>query len=408
MFKLLQNLDWVITTWIGQFLFFVFISFKLIAGVSGEVLRPGGWIFMTIYVLFFALVSINCFCFNIIRIREVFGVIAVCSGVFVVPMTYYELGGNVEVTSAVSLVYVLVEICMSPLLMGMVILVFALGYSAFIHYNNFFEQFPVFRESLNQINPEKVSQEILAPVDESKIKYFTLKTPATLQEVSSYDAVYGNKDYWFALYEANRKILKSMTGELPTGTKLIVPAAHGQPFRIRTYTVPHEATLPDISALPDVYGKAKYWRYLFEANKSKVIDTNLTVMGGSQLIVPELPQITHSRFLVISLIYIAAALVGLCWRILMQELYRLLSIALSSSTGQTTHKLAETEEMVAQLSEDVKRMKKELALHIVEIEQIINYHPPEANAEQPADSAECPDNKAADQAAPPNSSEETI
>jgi len=382
MFKLLQSLDWVITTWIGQFLFFIFICTKLLGGFSGgSTLREGGWIYMTIYVLLFALSCVNTFCLHVERVRHVFGLVCIFSGIFIVPMTYYELGGSLEVTSAVSLVYVLVEICMSPLAVGASILVFALAYAAFIHYSNFFEQFPVFRESLTQINANRAEQRILVPVNEADIKYFTLKTPATLQEVSSYDAVYGNRDFWLALYEANRKMLKSPTAELPAGTKLIVPAAHGEPFKIKIFTVAHEATLQEISADPNVYGNSKYWRYLFEANKSKVIDTNLTVMGGNQLIVPELPKITHSKFLLISLIYIAAALVGLCWRVLMHELYRLLSIALSATTGATAHKLADSEALVAQLSDDVKRLKKELALHIVEINQIINYHAPEETSE---------------------------
>lgn len=375
MLKLQKETNWILTNWLGQFLFFLFISYKLATGFSSDTLRQTAWIYMSIYVLCFALSSINALCLHIPKIRETLGMVTSFGGVFIIPMTYYSLGGSVEVTSAVSLIYVLVAIAMSPLRIGSVILLFGLAYSAFIHYNNFFEQYPVFRESLPQLSEQSAIRKIHVPVSENNFKYFTVKDPATLPDISAYDSVYGNRDYWFALYEANRKLLKSPAAEVPAGTKLIVPATRGPAFRIRIFTVPREASLQEISKLPEVYGKARYWRYLFDANKSKVIDTDLNVLGGTKLIVPDLPDRSHLKFLLLSLIYVAAALVGLCWRLLMHELYRLLSIALSSSTGQTIREMTEAKEMVEQLSDDVRRLKKEIAMHIVELDQIMSYQP---------------------------------
>ena len=127
MIKLQNGIDWVLTTWATQFLFFIFISIRLITSFSGEQLRQTAWIYMSIYALTFAISSINSLCLPHKHAREVVGMIMAFGSVFIIPLTFYALGGSIELTSAVSLIYVLLAICMSPLWVVGGILAFALG-----------------------------------------------------------------------------------------------------------------------------------------------------------------------------------------------------------------------------------------------------------------------------------------
>lgn len=55
---------------------------------------------------------------------------------------------------------------------------------------------------------------------------------------------------------------------------------------IEYYEVKKEATLKEISALPDVYGNAASWKFLFDANKDVIKDPTKAVPVGTVLIVP--------------------------------------------------------------------------------------------------------------------------
>lgn len=57
---------------------------------------------------------------------------------------------------------------------------------------------------------------------------------------------------------------------------------------IEYYEVKKEATLKDISALPDVYGNATSWKLLYDANRDKVKDPARPVSVGTVLVVPNI------------------------------------------------------------------------------------------------------------------------
>ena len=57
---------------------------------------------------------------------------------------------------------------------------------------------------------------------------------------------------------------------------------------IEYYEVKSDATLKQISELPEVYGNSAAWRYLFDANHDKINDAGDTVKKGTVLIVPNL------------------------------------------------------------------------------------------------------------------------
>lgn len=57
---------------------------------------------------------------------------------------------------------------------------------------------------------------------------------------------------------------------------------------IEYYEVKNDATLKQISELPEVYGNSAAWRYLFDANKDKIKDAGDTIKKGTVLVVPNL------------------------------------------------------------------------------------------------------------------------
>lgn len=61
---------------------------------------------------------------------------------------------------------------------------------------------------------------------------------------------------------------------------------------IEYYEVKKEATLKEISALPDVYGNQASWKHLYDANKEKIKDPLKPVPAGTVLIVPNIKGAT--------------------------------------------------------------------------------------------------------------------
>jgi nucleoid-associated protein YgaU len=57
---------------------------------------------------------------------------------------------------------------------------------------------------------------------------------------------------------------------------------------IEYYEVKKDATLKDISALPDVYGNATSWKLLYDANRDKIKDPTKVVPVGTVLVVPNI------------------------------------------------------------------------------------------------------------------------
>jgi hypothetical protein len=57
---------------------------------------------------------------------------------------------------------------------------------------------------------------------------------------------------------------------------------------IEYYEVKKDSTLKQISEMPEVYGNAEDWKYLFESNKDKIKDPEAVVKKGTVLIVPNI------------------------------------------------------------------------------------------------------------------------
>lgn len=57
---------------------------------------------------------------------------------------------------------------------------------------------------------------------------------------------------------------------------------------IEYYEVKKDATLKEISALPDVYGNTTSWKLLYDANRDKIKDPSKAVPAGTVLVVPNI------------------------------------------------------------------------------------------------------------------------
>jgi hypothetical protein len=83
------------------------------------------------------------------------------------------------------------------------------------------------------------------------------------------------------LHEQIMKLERTVEAESPIGTM------SEQDFEY--YRVEREATLQEISALPDVYGDANLWKYIFEANRATLKRADAKIPEGTLLIIPNTP-----------------------------------------------------------------------------------------------------------------------
>lgn len=58
-------------------------------------------------------------------------------------------------------------------------------------------------------------------------RYYTVRKGDTLFKISSYPFIYGEKNFWHIIYNANKNII-SNTKSLPIGTKLFIPSIRGE------------------------------------------------------------------------------------------------------------------------------------------------------------------------------------
>ena len=88
----------------------------------------------------------------------------------------------------------------------------------------------------------------------------------------------------------DRKLLslRQKITELETNVKDEKSVIQLNKENIEYYEVKSDATLKQISELPEVYGNSAAWRYLFDANPDKVKDPGDTVKKGTVLVVPNL------------------------------------------------------------------------------------------------------------------------
>ena len=65
------------------------------------------------------------------------------------------------------------------------------------------------------------------------------------------------------------------------------------PRELEYYTVKSTSSLKDISALPEVYGNANAWRYIYDANRDKILTPESMIPEGMTLIVPKIRATTN-------------------------------------------------------------------------------------------------------------------
>ncbi|WP_038374990.1 LysM peptidoglycan-binding domain-containing protein [Brachyspira alvinipulli] len=58
-------------------------------------------------------------------------------------------------------------------------------------------------------------------------RYYTVRKGDTLFKISSYTFIYGEKNFWTIIYNANKNLIKN-TSSLPIGLKLFIPSIRGE------------------------------------------------------------------------------------------------------------------------------------------------------------------------------------
>ena len=78
-------------------------------------------------------------------------------------------------------------------------------------------------QEISEIQNKKEKSEEIRFDSADSFRYFTLDNKATLRQISALPEVFGDEEYWVALYNANRNTIGDPSSILAPGTKLIVP-----------------------------------------------------------------------------------------------------------------------------------------------------------------------------------------
>lgn len=368
-----EKIDWQTGNWINQLLFFIagcaFLSQNRGTGNTQETF----WLYLAVNLVLLGIALANIIVLRD-NIRYFVSLTTVLANTFLVPLSFYSYGKGLPFSVGASLFYVIITLAISPRLVGIGVLVSAITFSCYLHYDkNVFEKYPVFKQEIAKLE-DKIEKAGFPNLKKNEnIKYYTVKKAETLKVISALPDVYDNPDYWNTIYIANKSHIKDSSQVIPAGTKLLIPELKGVPYKIRYYTVKREASLEKISDLKEVYGNPDNWKYLFEANKSKLKDPSLLVLAGTTLIVPEMPKIPYADFFKISVAYIAAAAIAFCWRLLVAKMYQIYMMALSKSSGSVKKEVSDIKKKLEETRNEYRLLKEEAAMHILEMNEIVGY-----------------------------------
>ncbi|OGV53498.1 MAG: hypothetical protein A2017_15830 [Lentisphaerae bacterium GWF2_44_16] len=368
-----EKIDWQTGNWINQVLFFIagclFLSQNRGTGNTQETF----WLYLAVNLILLGIALANIIVLKN-NIRYFISLTVVLANTFLIPLSFYSYGKSLPFSVGASLFYVIITLAISPRLAGVGVLISAITFSCYLHYDkNIFEKYPVFKQEIAKLEDKIEKAGFPNLKQDENIKYYIVKKDENLKVISALPEVYDSPDYWNTIYVANKSQIKDPTQMIPVGTKLVIPEVKGVSYKIKYYTVQREARLEKISALKDVYGNPDDWKYLFEANKSKLKDPSLLVLAGTTLIVPEMPKVPYADFFKISLAYIAAAGIAFCWRILVAKMYQIYMMALSKSSGTVKKEVSDIKKKLEETRNEYRLLKEEAAMHILEMNKIVGH-----------------------------------
>lgn len=380
MASFLKKFDWEAGNWINQLLFFIFSATILVQAQLSHKNRETLLLYLLVISALLIIGIVNIIIFKG-YMRYVFSLAVIMANVFIIPMAFYSFGKSITYITLASMAYVITTFAISPKFVGFCVLFSAASFSCYLYWEeNVFERYPIFVDEISKLEKEIVKEGI-APISSEKSKYYTLTKPMNFKTISALPDVYENADYFKTLYVANKQLVKEPLEILPAGTKIFVPGTCGKPFKVREYTVKREGNLKEIAARREVYGNSRDWKYLFMANKRKLKDPSLTILAGEQLIVPELPAAPVHSFTLIALVYIAGAGLAFCWRLLIQKMYQFYMMALSKSSPVAEKEIREIHHELEMTQREFRMLREEAAMTIVEMNRITGYGEGQNNSE---------------------------
>ncbi len=89
------------------------------------------------------------------------------------------------------------------------------------------------------------------------------------------------------------RIAESIARQKAAGEEKAALKVPTDPRDLEYYTVKKTASLREISALQEVYGNADAWKYIFDANRGKVLTPESIVPEGTTLVIPKIKNSTN-------------------------------------------------------------------------------------------------------------------
>ena len=310
MIGIAKRIDWVAGNLFNQVLFFIVIFFFYVKGMKSGLQTETVPMYMGIYLLITVIAMLNALFVKGLP-RHFICMVFQMLNVFLIPIILNACGFGINVLVFSSLAYVVICVAISDIPAGIGVILAAIGFACFIHYENtgVLEHHPVFRKQIMHLD-----------------------------------------------------------GRVPQGD---FQALAGD--NVKMYKVSKDATLQEISALKDVYNSPKKWEYLYRANMDVLDAPDKKVAAGKRLRIPPLPKINPMDYVKISVAYIGAGILAFCWKLLILKLYTLYMMAMSKSSEKFKTEIEDLKTQLSTLNKDHGMLKEEFAMHIIEMNKITSY-----------------------------------
>jgi len=362
------TMSWETANWLNQLVFYLIGCCFFFTAIFQYSYRETMWYYFFFSTFLLIIASVNSI-FSKSSVRFLVAVTVIMLNSFIIPFAAYSFGKTTGFAVAASLVFIIITIAISPRMVALGALFAAIGFSCFLHwywYKIEFENMPIKRleESVENSQHKDRDSDL---IDKTNFTAYTVKKDSTLREISSLPGVYNNPEDWPSLYRANLKKVKNPTKKVKAGTILKVPLM----ISVKNYTVKTPATLREISALPGVFDNADNWDMLFKANKKIIMNPDEIIATGTVLKVPCQRIDIKSDLIKIAILYLVAVFVAYCWRLLILKMYTLYIQAKGFAPVVDTTAVNALEQQLGKTQEDQRLLKEEIALQIIEMNTVL-------------------------------------
>ncbi|UDQ97163.1 hypothetical protein AAEX28_08955 [Lentisphaerota bacterium WC36G] len=353
--------DNIMAQWCFNFIWFIASCAILFKNMQKNNLNDEPFIFLIALIVIVLFGGLNAF--NESRFRSYINMFFDCVNILLLPLILYSFGLSIEWSLFLGYINIVIVIALSPKNQLVCNCSAALLLALMVSFGSYFETPEVYDEVKANIKYNDANSKIKDMHSEA----YKVENPMTLQEISAQEDIYGNSNYWYAIYKANTDAIKNPTDVIAKNTVLNIPKIRGISYNMKLLTIEKDSSLQEISSSKDTYANIEHWKLILDANASKIDNEKKIVPAGTTLIIPVLPPSKQKFFIRLSLIFVTAVALALIWKFTIGKIYKMLNVAYSVESKDAFKKIDNFEHQVSNLDEEVQLLKHELAMGIMKM-----------------------------------------